>query len=209
MNSEPVNCETYDPLISAMMDGEIESVERNELNSHLQNCARCKQRVMAFEQVDSAVERLSHKNLSGSESLNGFAQSSFPTVPFAMHEAKKKSLQAHRKSAWRLIPLAAAAMLLVCLGIALWPNPRPVNAGLISPSQIVEPMKELHFLNQETRRNQELMLRTLGMDLRSMKLEINHFELGSAERDSLSAQIDAMIEKVQTFEARRELDTTY
>ena len=207
MTSEHVNCEIYEPLISAMMDGELESGERNELNSHLQNCARCKQRAIAFEQVDSAVERLSHKMLPAGESLNGFPQSSYPTVPFAMHEAKKSLPQTQSKSAWRLIPLAAAATLLVCLGIALWPNPRPVNAGLISPSQIVEPMKELHFLNQETQRNQELMLRTLGMDLRSLKLEINHFELGSDERESLSAQIDAMIQKVQTFDTRDELET--
>lgn len=194
------NCETYEPLISAMIDGELESSERNELNSHLQNCAMCKQRVITFEQVDAAVAMLSSDGKNAGSSGNPTLNSQ-TTIPFPMHPPKMAPPRSSKLNPWRLIPLAAAATLLICLGIAAWPNPRPANAELISPSQIVEPMKELHFLNLQKQRDQDLMLRTLGMDLRSMKLEINLLEPGSAERVGLAAKIDAMIEKVNVYQA--------
>ena len=193
------NCDTYEPLISAMIDGELESGERNELNSHLQNCTMCKQRVIAFERVDAAVETLSH-NSDAARSTNEAILRLQSAVPFAMYPPKKAPPRANNLLIWRLIPPAAAATLLICLGIAAWPSPRPLIAESISPAQIVEPMKELHLLNLEKQREQSLMLRTLIMDLRSMKLEINLFEPGSAKRISLASQIDAMIERVELYE---------
>lgn len=190
------NCDTYEPLISAMIDGELESDERNELNSHLQNCTTCKQRVIAFERVDAAVETLSH-NSEPTQSTNEAILRLQSAVPFAMYPPKKVPPRANNLLIWRLIPLAAAATLLICLGVAAWPS---ASAESISPAQIVEPMKELHLLNLEKQREQSLMLRTLIMDLRSMKLEINMFEPGSAERVSFASQIDAMIEKVELYE---------
>jgi hypothetical protein len=203
MINQHSNCDAYEPLISAMIDGELESNERNELNSHLQNCAMCKQRAIAFERVDAAVETLSQDSAAtrAAKIANLRLHSA---APFAMYPPKKAPPRANKLLVWRLIPLAAAATLLICLGIAAWPSPRPASAELISPAQIVEPMKELHLLNQRNQRNQDLMLRTLGMDLRSMKLEINLLEPGSAERVSLAAQIDAMIDKVTMFQANDE-----
>ncbi len=199
MNQQP-NCESYEPLISALIDGELEPAEQNELKSHLQNCPACKQRVIFFERVDAAVESLSHRSVA--DSLDNPNQRLPAHFPFAMHPPKKDVPRPRRRLIWRLIPLAAAATLLICLGIAAWPFPRPANADQISASQIVKPFKELRLLNLQQQRDQDLMLRTLGMDLRSMKLEINLLEPGSVERISLATQIDAMIEKVKLYEAK-------
>jgi hypothetical protein len=201
------NCEHYEPLISAMIDGELESDERNELNSHLQNCARCKQRVVAFEQVDAAVGSLALNSAGNNGSPNSPTPYSFATAPFAMLPPKSAPRRNNKRVIWRLIPLAIAATLLICLGIVAWPNPQPANAGQISPAQIVEPMKELHLLNQIKQRDQNVMLQTLVMDLRSMKLEIDLLEPGSTERVGLTAQIDAMIEKVKLFETKNETES--
>ena len=201
MNNQPLNCENYEPLISAMIDGELESSERNELKSHLQNCAMCKQRLIAFERVDAAVETLSQESVATRPAE--IDKLRLPSaVPFAMHPPKTAPRRSKSAMIWRLIPLAAAATLLICLGIAAWPYPKPANAEQISTAQIVQPMKELYLLNVQQQREQNLMLRTLDMDLRSMKLEINSLEPGSAERINLAARIDTMLENVRMLETK-------
>jgi anti-sigma factor RsiW len=199
MNNQPLNCENYEPLISAMIDGELESNERDELKSHLQNCVSCKQRVIAFECVDAAVETLSQDSLPNrTAEMDKLRLPS--AVPFSMHLPTTAPRRAPSPLIWRLIPLAAAATLLICLAIAAWPYPKPASAEQISTAQIVEPMTELYRLNVQRQREQNLMLRTLDMDLRSMKLEINSLEPGSAERLSLAARIDTMLENVRMLE---------
>ena len=201
MNNQPLNCENYEPLISAMIDGELETRERNELKSHLQNCAMCKQRVIAFERVDAAVETLSQEPVAArSVEIDKLRLPS--AVPFAMYPPKTAPRRPRIALIWRLIPLAAAATLLICLGIAAWPYPKPANAEQISTAQIVEPMTELYLLNVQQQREQNLMLRTLDMDLRSMKLEINSLDPGSSERINLAARIDTMLENVRMLEMK-------
>jgi len=187
MKDETSNCESFEILISAMLDNELDANEQNELESHLANCCSCQNLVQSYQQVNTMVDRLS-VDWSVPEKLNHEKQ----------HSLKTSGVK--RFSIWRLIPLAAAAMLLVSFTIAAWPNPQPAKAEQISSDQFVEPMKEIQFLNMEKQRDQELMLRTLGMDLRSLKLELNQLEPGSPERQKFAEQIDAMIEKVRSFE---------
>lgn len=200
MNDKHCQCDEFEPLISAMIDGELDADERNELNSHLQNCGHCKRRVVAFEEVDLAIGRLSRANVA-----DGRADESIPfslaKPPFEMRPTKAKPSK-NRRVIWRLIPLAAAATLLIGLGVAVWPNPQPVRAEAISTAQFVEPMKDLHFLNRMKQRDQEVMLQTLGLDLRSMKLELQLLE--PADQISLSSRIDAMLEKLNQFDAQYE-----
>ena len=174
------NCETCQPLISAMLDGELTTAENDELDLHLQQCADCQIQVERFRAVNGAVRQLSN-----------------PTI---VKTELSKQVMSRSFSIWRTIPLAAAATLLVCLAIGTWPNPQPAKAEHVSAEQFVKPMEDLAYLNLQEQSDQELMLRTLGMDLRSLKLEINQLESGSVERLRLEQQIDAMIEKVRLFE---------
>lgn len=201
MNEKHSTCEDYEPLISAMIDGELDAIERNELNSHLQNCAHCKQRVVDFEEVDRTVDQLSHVAVGIPRKTSPY---SLARPPYEMRPSKLKP-RFRRRTIWRLIPLAAAATLLIGLGVAVWPNPRPVSAELISAEQFVEPLKELHLLNQLKHREQEVMLQTLGLDLRSMKLELNLLE--PADQLSLNTRIDAMLEKLNRFDAKHDTGT--
>ena len=82
------------------------------------------------------------------------------------------------------------------------PTPNPVTAEQFSPEEVVRPIKELHLINLQQQRDQELLLRTLGMDLRSLRLEIAQLDSGSEERQNLENQINAMIEKVREFESQ-------
>lgn len=205
MHSQNRNCEQLEPLLSAMLDGELPSPERDELIAHLAHCAECQSNLHAFKQVNEAVVLLSradhrHENCSGGLSaLNG--------VPGPM----KFEPSAHRTrlfSVWRLVPLAVAATMLLCLAITALPEPEPASAEQIPAEQFVEPMKEFLANNIQQQRDQDLMIRTLGWDLRAMKLDLNQLEPGSDERISLEAQIDAMIAKVNQFENETNLVST-
>ncbi len=187
MTNENNNCEPFEILISALIDDEISTHESQELETHLAVCQACHSHATGFRQVNELVDQHS--------SRDPFSGSSANTSTKVLRSTRKKSM-----AIWRLIPLAVAATLLVCFAIAAWPNPQPANAEQISPAQFVEPMKEIHYLNIQKQRDQDLMLRTLGMDLRSLKLELNELEAGSIERVKFAEQIDAMLEKVQAFE---------
>jgi len=215
MNNQYSNCERYEPLLSAMLDGELDSTEREEMLVHLDDCPVCRAQVCAFEQVNRAIESLSHRrdlvvsepatlpgplpSLNGVSGLNGIA---------SLSELKPTAGKRRITSAWRWIPLAAAATLLIFLGITALPNPDSASAEQLPPEQIVEPMKEFLQYNMQQQHDQELMLWTLGLDLRAMKLEINQLEPGSNERINLENRIDSMIAKVRKFEMEPDLALT-
>ena len=76
---------------------------------------------------------------------------------------------------------------------------QPAKANLVSPEQVAQPMSELHRINQQQSRDQGLMLKILGMDLRALRLEIDHLPENSQERINLTQQVDAMLKKVRAF----------
>ncbi len=129
------NCETCQPLISAMLDGELTTAENDELDLHLQQCADCQIQVERFRAVNGAVRQLSN-----------------PTI---VKTELSKQVMSRSFSIWRTIPLAAAATLLVCLAIGTWPNPQPAKAEHVSAEQFVKPMEDLAYLNLQEQSDQE------------------------------------------------------
>ena len=197
MNNQDPNCELLGPLLSAMLDGELDSSERAELLVHLNRCPECRAQVRDFEQVNLAVDSLSHQTTRIEPVLTTLPGSS----EIASLSKTKPATNLRRvKTAWRLIPLTAAAALVICLGIAAMPDQGSASAEQIPPEQFVEPMKEFLASNYQRQHDQDLMLRTLNWDLRTLKLELNHLAADSEERIALESQIDAMIAKVQQFE---------
>ena len=188
MISSKSECHVFEPLVSVMLDGELTQVEQEHVQKHLDGCPSCQRLLVGFSQVDQAVGILSdvpeHQQVAKDADL------------FLKRPVKKRLTF----SVWRLIPLAVAATVLICLGITMLPTPTPVTADQVTPEQIVRPIKELHLINLQQKRDQELMLRTLGMDLRSLRLEVAQLESGSEEQEKLESQINAMIEKVNQFE---------
>ena len=198
--NEKSSCTFFEPLVSAMLDNELELHEREQLELHLERCSHCKELLRAFGQVDSAVE------IPLSERLGSVSRISItPKPPIKTLPVKRQSGN-RWPSVWKLISLAAAATLLVSLAITAIPGPRTATAEQISADQFVQPMKDLRRINLQRQQDQDLMLRTLGMDLRSLKIELNQLEPGSDERKNLAAQVDTMIEKVSRFEIASNLD---
>ncbi len=198
MNHKQSTCEIFEPLISGMIDGELTRQEHEKLRGHLDACSQCAEQLKAFEMADRVIRvqprvrsDLSAVSLSG---LNSLAKSK---------SAKPATNQPTIWTPLRLIPLASAAVLLLALGIMVANDSKTATADQVTPAQIVEPMKDLFMINQQLHQDQQLMLRTLGMDLRLLKVEIGQLEPGSSERQRLSERLDAMVEKVRTFEAQQ------
>lgn len=191
----PGDCDSFELLISASIDDDLSDSEQDILNEHLDSCSNCQQLALEFASVNTAVELLGCERQDVETAKNNLAETSKPLLVAA------EDTKTNWFSVWRLIPIGVAATLAVCLAITAWPNPKPVNANQISPEQITKPILELETLNQRKQKDQDLMLRTLGMDLRAMKLEINQLDPESDERKRLEAQIDSMITKVRSFES--------
>ncbi|MFT7631396.1 MAG: putative anti-sigma-YlaC factor YlaD [Mariniblastus sp.] len=184
------SCECFEPMISAMLDGELNSPEQLKLNAHLSQCSACRELAGVFSQVDASVSHLSLQQIT-----TDAAALAAPTK----HKLDRPHSKSHF-SIWRMLPLAVAATLLVCLTIVSWPNSTPANADQITPAQFIEPMTDLHVLNFEKQKDQDLMLRTLNMDLRSLRIELSQLESSNEDREKINSQIDAMIKKVEAFE---------
>ena len=200
MVSPNAECQIYEPLISVMLDDELTTLEQEQLQSHLDSCRSCRKKLAGFSRVNDAVSLLSRvpEDQWKSVTPNGFENENFH-----IEKPVKKRMAF---SVWRLIPLAVAATVLVCLAITMLPTPNPVTADQVTPEQIVRPIKELHMINLQQKRDQELMLRTLGMDLRSLRLEVAQIAPGSEEQQKLQIQINEMIEKVNQFELQSQTE---
>ena len=75
------------------------------------------------------------------------------------------------------------------------------TAEQLTAEQFVKPMTDLNRINHQQKRDQDLMLRTLGMDLRSLKLELKQLENAAPEeRLRLEKQIEKMLHRVEEFE---------
>ncbi|MFK7767442.1 MAG: zf-HC2 domain-containing protein [Mariniblastus sp.] len=203
------SCEEFEVLISAMIDGELLPTKLESLQAHLDICTNCREQATTFKTIDSlvaiGVESIGMGSIGmGSIGMQSPSDNETPTLANVKVTRPNLKVSA-RPNRWlsirRLVPLAAAATLLICLAFTAIQNPKPVTAEQVSPEQFVQPVRDLHFINLQQQRDQELMLRTLKMDLRSLKLEINQLEPGSDERIKLVQQIDSMLEKVSLFAA--------
>ena len=194
MNNDS-HCQIYGPLISALIDDELDALEQSELQTHLKGCAECRSELRELQTADAMLrERVERVESEQKATLSAFPSTKTDTE----HRPNRRSLF----SVWRLLPMAVAASLLGLLLITLIDGPQPATAHELTTEQVVKPMKELHWLNAQQQRDQELMLQTLGMDLRSLRIEISQLAAGSPERTTLSAQVETMIEKVRQYEAR-------
>lgn len=179
-----VECE-FEPLVSAFMDNELSGEAVTDVIAHLATCETCQDLHGSFREVDSLVH-FSDERMSRLRSDRISSRSVRKDV-------------AQLTIVGRFVRLAVVATLLIGLGMVLIQD-RPAEADAISPEQVAQPMQQLHLINQQQRRDQELMLRVLGMDLRALKLEISQLPKDSKERSNLTQQVDLMLERIRQFE---------
>ena len=192
MNPNNQNCDDFEPMVSAMIDGELSLDEQGLLSSHLDDCVACRRLLTDFEAVDIAVETLAP--------ASSLATLEKQTETFVLTR-QKPSLKSWL-SVWRLVPLAAVAALMVGMFLVTTNQTAPVaTAEQLTAEQFVKPMTDLNRINHQQQRDQDLMLRTLGMDLRSLKLELKQLENAAPEeRLRLEKQIEKMLHRVEEFE---------
>lgn len=191
MKSNDQTCEQFEPLVSALIDGELSGSELELVNEHLADCQSCRELRDDFTSVDGCVATLA------SDTANEKITETFVVT------RQKPSLK-NWISVWRLVPLAAVATLMIGFFVVTADQTAPeATAEQLTPEQFVKPMTDLNRINQQQQRDQELMLRTLGMDLRSLKLELKQLEnAGPEDRARFENQIKEMLDRVEQFEAR-------
>jgi len=189
MNSDNQRCAPFEPMVSAMIDNELSVEEQTLLLKHVDECDSCRQLMAEFESVNACVDSLA------------VAKDSAQTETFII--TRQKPTLKPWISVWRLVPLAAVATLMIGLFIVTTNQTAPkATAEQLTAEQFVKPMTDLNRINQQQQRDQALMLRTLGMDLRSLKLELMQLEnAGPEDRKRLEQQIEQMLQRVQQFEA--------
>lgn len=185
-----INCDEFEPLVSALIDNELTDQERIDVENHLKCCSSCENMLHEFGQVDSAIESL---GFEGNEHSSGNVETFVVT--------RKKPALKDWLSVWRLGPVGVVAALLIGLFLVTAQSTPEVTAEQLTPERFVKPMTELNRINLQQHRDQELMLRTLGMDLRTLKLELRQLESAQPEdRDRLEKQIETMLQRVRSFE---------
>ena len=189
------DCDTFEPLVSAMIDNELLPNERVELNLHLNQCESCESLVREFQQIDEAVGALG-LGPEGNDVENRMSEFSETFVVTRQKQSVKNWF-----SPWRLVPLAGVAALVVGLFMVVSQPAPEATADQISAEEFVKPLTDLNLINLQQQRDQDLMLRTLGMDLRALKLELKQLESAVPEdRQRLEQQIETMLERVGSFE---------
>ncbi len=184
------NCDEFEPLVSALIDDELSGAELSRVEAHLLNCSACRELVDEFRMVNNSVALLGDP---GNESPSTAVE----TFVVTRQRPSMKSWM----SVWRLAPIGAVAALLIGLFLVTTQSPPAATAAQLTPEQFVKPMADLNRINLHQQRDQELMLRTLGMDLRTLKLELNQLEnAGPEDRERLEIQIETMLKRVEAFE---------
>ena len=193
MNSNDPQCEQFEPLVSAMLDGELADADLQTVNKHLAVCDSCRDLKKDFSTVDDGVRSMASDS---AENQNGHTK----TETFVVTR-QKPSLKSWL-SVWRLVPLATVAALMIGLFIVTTNQTAPdAAAEQLTAEQFVKPMTELNRINRQQQRDQEMMLRTLSMELRSLKLELMQLEnTGDEDRARLENQIEDILRRVEEFE---------
>lgn len=199
MSLENQNCEPFEMFISSRLDDELTTDEQTLLDEHLQQCDSCQELVIRFQRVNASVESLSHPLSHPQPQTDASNQPDQATETFVV--TRNKPVLKDWLSVWRLIPATTAAMVLVGLIVFATRTPEPIAAKQFSTDAFVEPVQQLQFISEQQQRDQDLMLRLLGMDLRSLRLELNQLDADSPERADFAKRIDAMIERVRNFES--------
>lgn len=107
------DCQTVDALITPLIDGELSSADREKLERHLRVCAPCHSRVEAEKSVRALIhdQQRALKTACAPVALR---------VKCAAHCTMAS--RTTRAAAWtrRAIPLAAAAAVLLGVGVLVW-----------------------------------------------------------------------------------------
>lgn len=183
-------CEEYTELLSALQDGELDLAEQALLDEHLAACAGCRAVKERLAQVDFIIDSTDQVASSSQEVPR-------PELRNRIEERLARSLAAHGTSnrrprlVARAAQLAAAALILIAVGVVIMVTGDRADAGLIDSH-----VTALEEASDETIKNQDALLDTLEWDLNAMKLEVRCADLDEESSSKLLERIDALLQEV-------------
>ena len=182
------SCESYELLISCAMDDESTAEESRRLEEHLAACASCRAQQKKFENVNQAVFSLGQ---SESEILPAGVNVIPPGKPAQelTKPAPAQSLFARRQRMAGWAALVTAAMIALVL---LRPDPELRQKE--NPIDILGPVVSLTEINSQRMLDQELLIESLELDLRTLKLQLA--VLNDSGEDEVLGKIDALMQKI-------------
>lgn len=176
------NCNYYQMLTSAEVDGEITSDERKALQLHLKNCDDCRTLQNNFKTLD----RLVVGAVAVEDSGCGFE----PELPCV------ESLGPPVSPGWNLrfgvIGGLAASFV---LAMAIFNTGSEKNTNPVATGAVIPPLVKLVQINSHRLQDQELLRESLEFDLRTLKLQME--SKGTENRDVMLDRIDALMRKVE------------
>ena len=191
-------CPEYGELISAAVDDELQPAEWLRLDHHMQQCDGCRHLLSQFREMeDLCREPAANCSLARDEGINGQAE--------ALHQFRLEASTAYvanqtgAKWYWlfgRLVPLAAAATVLVALfWITHLEDPSTVQGQQMVAPMIATPLTEINELNLARRQSQQQQGDVMGLELRALKLELGQLKDQSAAQP-LIQRINQLLDQI-------------
>ena len=128
-----MNCEQYNDLISARLDGELSAQEAAQLDAHLAECPRCRELLRELEEMTAA-----------------FAQEEPVQAPEVLSRGVLERIRAQRIARRRVIRRVGgfAAALVLCAGV--YPMLRGASSGMaVAEADTAAPMQPARYVEQE------------------------------------------------------------
>ncbi len=199
---ESNGCETFEPLVSALIDGELNESETDAVESHLQNCHACQQLKRSFLILSNTIASQQIYEFEASQSfMEDMAPRNGISAPLPQKVPNEQ--RRHWSLPW-LVPIAIAASLLIWGAISMIPE-KTNSVDTASVDSIAQPLADFQMINQQKQRDQQLMLKTMELELRSLRIELDQLDPNVATRDALAKQIEDMMHRVSHFEDRSDL----
>jgi anti-sigma factor RsiW len=192
-------CESFQLLISAALDGELDEREQVELDRHLSACGACRHWQASIVQQEQLLLTIADEDSQADLSELPLGQSdSAVGVPLTVEFKSPQAMSQRRGLSWRLVGVSGLAAA-VLLGVGLIVSALVRQQGP-APTFSVEPVAAMHAINVQSEEDQHAILRTVELDLRAMKLELKRMSLDDAARDQLGTQIDSLLAKTRQLQ---------
>ena len=219
------DCEHFQTLISAQLDGELDQAEWSELQAHVQSCPGCLDFRRGCVQVAFAYAALSAEDGRSEEEgfaavvnpaplsrANGHDALSVNALPVKALPAPGLPVTALPGDTKRIAPKTLPAKLHPPSARRM-PGPwfwAAVAAGLMvavvssawwqlrappQPQISLNPLLVRYANNVEAEQDQQSTLRIVQMDLRTMRLELEQLQLDPETRAQLSKRIETLLAK--------------
>jgi hypothetical protein len=203
-------CSEFEELMSAALDGELETTERTSLQTHVDNCPPCRHLFQQLQHVNQcliACDQAAHRTNSSHplyriesplppKPVNGQAATrTFSVEPKSVVDGSHLAATGRRYLAGGLLAVTAAG--LAALLSTRTPEPPQENFPV---TDISAPIEKVTRLNQQALAIQASQVRTMEQELRTLRLMARSAPGDDSRIAEIESRIDDLIRDVQQLE---------